>query len=146
VLLRTTIAIAAITVATLVTVSQPAVADHRERGWHGDIRHFQTRDFHRWRSGRWIHGRHGDHLGWWWVVAGIWYFYPAPVYPYPNPYVPPMAIRPAPPAAPPPPAAAPQSSPYWYYCAAAKAYYPYVNSCPGGWQNVPAIPPDAPQP
>ena len=146
-LLRTTIVSAVFSVAALLAVSQPAVAEHRERGWHGDIRHFGSHDFHRWRGGHWIHGRHGDHLGWWWVVAGIWYFYPAPVYPYPNPYVPPTAIRPAPPAAPPPPAAAaPQSTPYWYYCAAAKSYYPYVDSCPGGWQKVPATPPDAPQP
>jgi hypothetical protein len=25
---------------------------------------------------------------------------------------------------------------YWYYCAEAKAYYPYVKQCPGGWQRV----------
>lgn len=30
---------------------------------------------------------------------------------------------------------------YWYYCAPAHAYYPYVPSCPGGWQAVPATPP-----
>ena len=140
VLLRTTIVSAAITVAALLTVSHPAWAEHRERGWHGDIRHFQTRDFHRWRGGRWIHGRHGDRLGWWWVVAGIWYFYPAPVYPYPDPYVPPAVLSP------PPPAVAPQATPYWYYCESARAYYPYVASCPGTWQKVPAIPPDAPRP
>lgn len=31
--------------------------------------------------------------------------------------------------------AAPQTS-YWYYCVDAKAYYPYVKECPGGWQQV----------
>ncbi len=30
---------------------------------------------------------------------------------------------------------------YWYYCASANAYYPYVPSCPTGWQAVPATPP-----
>ncbi len=29
---------------------------------------------------------------------------------------------------------------WWYYCADSKAYYPYVNKCPGGWLRV------APQP
>lgn len=29
---------------------------------------------------------------------------------------------------------------WWYYCADAKAYYPYVKQCPGGWLRV------APQP
>jgi hypothetical protein len=31
----------------------------------------------------------------------------------------------------------------WYYCANAGSYYPYVRDCPGGWQRVPAQPPDA---
>lgn len=30
----------------------------------------------------------------------------------------------------------------WYYCPESKAYYPYVKECPGGWQTVPAQPPD----
>lgn len=29
---------------------------------------------------------------------------------------------------------------WWYYCVDAKAYYPYINKCPGGWLRV------APQP
>ena len=35
----------------------------------------------------------------------------------------------------------PPSVPYWYYCAAANGYYPNVQTCPSGWQTVPAIPP-----
>ena len=31
----------------------------------------------------------------------------------------------------------------WYYCVASQTYYPYVQSCPGGWQEVPARPPDS---
>jgi|CXWL01.1.fsa_nt_gi hypothetical protein len=36
------------------------------------------------------------------------------------------------------------AAPVWYFCPAANAYYPYVNSCPSGWQTVPATPPAAP--
>jgi hypothetical protein len=96
---------------------------------HGDIRRFSEADLRLWRSGRWVHGRHGGRLGWWWVVGGVWYLYPAPIYPYPNPYVPPVVVTPAAP----PPQAPPQ---YWYYCNSAKAYYPYVRSCPEGWMQV----------
>jgi len=32
----------------------------------------------------------------------------------------------------------------WYYCADAKAYYPYVKQCPGGWTRVAPQPPGAP--
>jgi hypothetical protein len=28
----------------------------------------------------------------------------------------------------------------WYYCEKAKAYYPYVKTCPAGWREVPAQP------
>lgn len=41
------------------------------------------------------------------------------------------------------PGIAPPSVQYWYFCAAANAYYPYVQSCPSGWQAVPATPPGA---
>lgn len=30
---------------------------------------------------------------------------------------------------------------YWYHCAKPEGYYPYVTTCPGGWQRVPAQPP-----
>lgn len=36
------------------------------------------------------------------------------------------------------------ATPVWYFCPAANAYYPYVASCPSGWQTVPATPPAAP--
>lgn len=38
------------------------------------------------------------------------------------------------------------AAPVWYFCPAANTYYPYVNSCPSGWQTVPATPPAAPAP
>lgn len=34
-----------------------------------------------------------------------------------------------------------QSQGYWYYCPEAKAYYPYVKHCAGGWQRVTPQPP-----
>lgn len=96
-----------------------------------------------------------------------WYAYP-PRYYYPSPPVvvvpaqPPVYIErgevPAPvviqppsaptqvpstAAAPPPPVTpAPAAESYWYYCSDPQGYYPYVKSCPLGWQKVaPAVPP-----
>lgn len=57
--------------------------------------------------------------------------------------LPPAAQVPAPAPMPPAvqaPAPAPES--YWYYCADPQGYYPYVKSCPLGWQKVaPSVPP-----
>jgi hypothetical protein len=98
--------------------------EFRDRDWHDrDIRRFRDHDFERWRGGRWFHGRHEGRLGWWWVVGPGWYFYPAPIYPYPDPYTPPYAAS---------------GAPAWYFCPPAQAYYPYVASCPVPWQIVPA--------
>lgn len=110
---------------------------HGDRGarWHGDIRHFRQHDFGYWRHGRWINGYHGGRRGWWWVVGPSWYWYAAPVYPYPDPYLPPLAVAPVVPAAP----AAPAPS-YWYWCPDSRQYYPYVAECPSPWQQVPARP------
>jgi len=58
----------------------------RGPGWHGNIGEFHREDLGIWRSGRWFHGPHYDRFGWWWVVGGVWYLYPAPIYPYPDPY------------------------------------------------------------
>jgi hypothetical protein len=77
------------------------------------------------------------------VVGGLWYFYPEPVYPYPDPYIPPVVVvQPTVPVAPtaPVPAAAPQ---YWYYCEASQNYYPYIATCPSGWKMIPTTPPVA---
>lgn len=123
--------------------SAPALAAppgyyHGGPGWRGDIRYFPRYDARIWRGGRWYHGGYGGRIGWWWIVAGTWYFYPGPVYPYPNPYVPPVVNQTyvVPPATP-----GPAPIQYWYYCAAAKGYYPYVPTCPSGWQKVPETPP-----
>ena len=125
--------------AVLAATALPASADRDRHEGHwrgGDIRHFERHDLPVWRGGYWHHGRHDGRLGWWWIVGGLWYFYPAPVYPYPDPYIPPVVVTPAPAPAP----AAPTAQ-VWYYCDAARGYYPYVPSCPGGWRTVPAVPP-----
>jgi len=83
---------------------------------------------------------------------GPWVYYPAPVYYPPTYVVPQVTVAPAPvyiQQAPvpdtsgAPPAAAPAAS--YYYCPESKAYYPYVQNCPSGWQRVAPQPPGAPQ-
>lgn len=136
---------------------RPRRYDSGRVAWRGDIGHFDNHDVHRWRSGSWRHGWHHGRLGWWWVVGGIWYFHNVPVYPYPDPYVPPVVVQQAPqptvvieqmqqPAmvVQQQPAAAP-SGQVWYYCEERRGYYPYVPLCPGGWRVVPATPTDMPR-
>jgi hypothetical protein len=85
-------------------------------------------DADHWHGGHWFHGEHLGRLGWWWVVGDGWYFYPAPLYPYPDPIIPPAVV--------------PSSADHWYYCPSARAYYPYVTECPEGWKPVlPQAPP-----
>jgi hypothetical protein len=96
----------------------------RDEGWRDrDIHRFRDHDFDRWRGGHWFHGRRDGRFGWWWSVGPAWYFYPRPIYPFPDPYVPSYA--------------APGAS-AWYFCPPAQNYYPYVGSCPVSWQIVPA--------
>ncbi|HUK60268.1 MAG TPA: hypothetical protein VLV50_13640 [Stellaceae bacterium] len=107
----------------------PALAQphHDDHHWDGDIHHFGDHDFGRWRGGTWFHGIHEGRSGWWWVVGPDFYFYSAPVYPYPDPYVPPVVSA----------APAPAQS-VWYYCSNPQGYYPYVPQCAVPWQQVPA--------
>ena len=150
----------------LLMVTMTAYGEERDHfrhegrgGWQGhDIRHFGRYDFAHWRGGRWYHARHEGRLGWWWVVGGLWYFYPAPIYPYPNPYVPPVVVEDSPPVVVEPPPEPSEATPpatvapttaqpqYWYFCKSANGYYPYVPACPEGWQRVPAVPPGAQKP
>ena len=98
--------------------------------WRGDIHRFDRDDAAHWRSGRWHHGHHDGRLGWWWIVGGVWYLYNAPVYPYPDPYLPPQVVLPP----------APPASQFWYYCPNPPGYYPYVPECRYPWERVPARP------
>jgi hypothetical protein len=91
--------------------------------------------------------------GGWGPYWGPWGY---PYYPYPYPYAyPPPAYAPvyAPPIVTEPQSyiqqapvieSAPPAPSYWYFCEGAKAYYPYVKECPGGWMTV--VPPPAPEP
>lgn len=92
-------------------------------------------------------GGHGGGHGGGWGWRGDWIFpaliggaiaydlaYRYPVYAQPYP----VYEQPYPVYA---PSVAPQVVQYWYFCAATNAYYPYVPSCPSGWQSVPTTPP-----
>jgi len=108
--------------------SGAAMADHHDRHGHGGG-----------------HVRFGISIGIPIFASG---FYPAPVYSYPAPaytYAAPAYSYPAPAYTYPAPAytyptiAAPLPPvDNWYYCAASRAYYPYIDECPGGWLRVPA--------
>ena len=126
--------------ALMPCLAGPSLADeHRHHGheagpraeWHGEIGRFHEHDMELWRGGRWHHSRHDGRLGWWWIVGGVWYFYPVRVEPYPDPYQPPVVVVPPPPTPP----------QYWYYCANPAGYYPYVARCAVNWQRVPATAP-----
>jgi len=120
------LALAAVAAAALTgLLSLPAQAQDHWR-WGGDIHRFHERDFGRWSGGHWFHGPHDGRPGWWWVVGDFWYFYPAPVYPYPDPFVPPVV------------SAAPPAASVYYYCNNPPGYYPYVATCPTPWRTVPA--------
>ena|SRR5271170_4059585 len=115
--------------AFVIALGLPQVghAQDRGHGWHGDIGHFHERDLGRWRGGGWRHALYGGRFGWWWVVPGLgWYYYAAPIYPYPDPYLPAGAPPPVP------------TTPFWYYCGNPPGYYPYVPQCYGSWEPVSA--------
>jgi hypothetical protein len=96
-------------------------------GWR--VNRFSPRERFLWTHGRWWHGRWHGRLGWWWWANGGWFFYDAPVYPYPD-YVS-ETYYDVPGA---------DYSDYWYYCRDPEGYYPYVRQCNGQWQPVPAQP------
>ena len=88
----------------------------RPNGWHGNVHDF---DLTNWQHGSWQHVSHNGRLGWWWTVGPDWYFFDAPVYPYPDLYTPlgePLG--------------------WWYWCDAYSEYYPYVTYCPVAWESV----------
>jgi hypothetical protein len=94
------------------------------RGYYGG----GYRGYYGWRGGPY----------WGWYGFGPWgypyaypsyypYSYPSPV--YSDAYAqPPVSVE-------------PEQTSYWYFCQDAQAYYPYVQSCPGGWTRVVPTPP-----
>lgn len=116
---------------------QPALAQHRDgHGFYGrDFHRFTPAERHVWTGGHWEHGWHDNRFAWWWVTGGLWYFYTAPVYPYPT-YVPPAVVVQQ---APPMPTGLPPMQ-LWYFCDNPQGYYPYVASCNVPWRPVPVTP------
>lgn len=88
--------------------------------WRGDIHRFHEHDIVVWRGGNWWRGAHDGRNGWWWIVGGVWYWYPKPIYPFPDPYRPPQVSAP--------------SGEAWFYCRNPEGYYPYVNRCRVPWE------------
>lgn len=89
---------------------------------HGEARHFNSFGRGAVNEGRAFHGRRGGRGGGWWIAGPGWYYYPAPVYAYPDPYWYPDDEA--------------YGETYWYYCPSVGGYYPYVQACPGGWTTV----------
>jgi hypothetical protein len=109
-----------------------------------DFAHFTSTERALWVGGGWHHEWHNGRFGWWWAVGGVWFFYPAPIYPYPD-YVADFYYEPPMPDEPPVAPVAGYQPGYWYYCQASGAYYPYVQTCAVPWTPVPPTPPQGPQ-
>lgn len=86
-----------------------------------------------WPGGHWYQGEHDHRNGWWWIVGSNWVWYAMPVYPYPDPYVPPAVPAPAPPIR------------YWYWCDRPAGYYPSVSRCEQAWRPIADSPPPPPR-
>jgi hypothetical protein len=99
-----------IILAVSLSLALGSVAGAYPRGWHG-----------------------GPYWGWygfgpWWGFPYAYPYYGYPYYPYAYTY---PEYQPAAPSAP------SESQPfYWYYCRDPQGYYPYVQSCHGGWTQV----------
>ena len=127
-------------VALGVSLALPNISEAHGGGGHGGGGHggfrgggghggFDRGGFHGGFGGFYGYGFFGDGLGLGYYYGLDPYFYGPGYYNY-------LATPPALTLAPPVVAQVPAA--YWYYCPVAKAYYPYVNACPSGWQAVPA--------
>jgi len=98
---------------------------------HRDFAHFSPVERAAWTRGQWLHRWYHGRYGWWWNAGGVWFWYDAPVYPYPT-VVSDYYYEDQ---------DASQGSGYWYYCGNPAGYYPYVRSCRGPWEPVTPQPP-----
>lgn len=113
---------------------------------HDHPRDFHHYDQHVWMGGNWYHGNYMGRVGWYWIVGSTYYYYPEPVYPYPNPYIPPtIVVQPTPAPQQPIKLESQPQQPIWYFCESANGYYPYVSECNGEWKTIPATPPSPKQ-
>jgi hypothetical protein len=83
-----------------------------------------------WRDGHWRHTARKGRLGWWWVVGGVWYFYPEPIDGPPD-YVSDVAVADETPPAQPPQSKKPPQTFYYSPGSLAGTGYPTVEKC---WQ------------
>ena len=86
-------------------------------------------------GGGWGPGWRGGYYG-----PGYGFPYAAGYYAPPVVYAAPPVVSYTTPQQPMVLASQPQA-PVWYYCEASGQYFPYVQSCPSGWQTQPAMPP-----
>jgi hypothetical protein len=101
--------------------------------FHGQtFGHFTQTQRDAWQHGTWRHTWHNGHLGWWWYADDAWFFYPAPIYPYPT-YIGPDYYYDY---------NDEYGAPvyYWYHCDDPAGYYPYIQQCNGPWEPVPPTP------
>lgn len=96
-------------------------------------------------GGGWGHGGYYSGIGLGLGLGyGLGYYgapYYSPYYAYPPavvavPVTPPVYIQQ------PPPVIQQYPSGYWYYCNDPEGYYPYIDQCPSGWQQVEPTPPE----
>jgi len=112
----------------------PVVGIQRDRAvFHGhNFAHFTPTERWHWSHGHWRHVWHNGHFGWWWYADNFWFFYPAPVYPYPA-YIGSVNYYDY---------NSEYGAPdyYWYYCSDPEGYYPYITNCNVAWEPVPPTP------
>jgi len=126
---------AAASLAIGLTPLLASAEDHFHHQFRGhDFAHFGSRDRAVWVGGHWHHEWHDGRFGWWWFAGGTWYFYDAPVYPYPT--VVSEVVYAEPVTAP--------GAPTYYWCDNPRGYYPYVQSCAIPWRPVAVAPAPAP--
>ena len=102
-----------IVIAVSLSLALVSVAGAHPRGWHGGA----------------YRGWYGFGPWWGYPYAYPYYGYPYSYsYPYTYAYPEYQSAVPAVPSEPQPY--------YWYYCRDPKGYYPYVESCKGGWTRV----------
>ena len=71
-----------------------------------------------------------------WGWGAPWYYAPPPYYYQPQVIYssPPVYVERQ-------DAVADRAQDWWYYCKQSRGYYPYVKTCPSGWQRVSPVPP-----
>jgi hypothetical protein len=136
--MKATKLLCAAAVAAMFAVVGPASAhDHDGGHWRGGGQ-WHSESVH-WHGGGGWHGHDEDdefHGGFGFVIGDPFWPWGPPDFYYP-PTVVEVPVQ--------PPTYIEQDTPpgagYWYYCRAPRGYYPYVRSCPGGWQQVAPQPP-----